>query len=273
MGYQRFAPPPELADFVETIWFYQADASAAGRERTFPTGQMGIIVSLHDDTISLPHREQPQKHHTFPGAIVLGAASRYGVIERGVRSEIAGVQFRPGGGFPFFGYPAGDFQDGNFALEDVWGEAARELRERLLTTPDITSRYRGVVEALLAQARGPLQRHPGVAYALRELRRVPARASVHRMTSEVGLSPKRFIQLFRDQVGLPPKLFGRVRRFQSVVNRVFGRAEVDWVDEALLSGYYDQSHFAHDFRAFTGLTPAAYLASPGEFVNHVPLED
>ena len=92
------------------------------------------------------------------------------------------------------------------------------------------------------------------------------------MTSEVGLSPKRFIQLFRDEVGLPPKLFGRVRRFQSVVNRVFGRTAVDWVDEALQSGYYDQSHFAHDFREFTGLTPGAYLARPGEFVNHVPLD-
>jgi AraC-like DNA-binding protein len=273
MGYQRFAPPSGLAEFVETVWFYEAGASAAGRERTLPTGQMGIIVGLHDETIQLPDRDDPGRYQRFPGAIVLGAASRYGVIERGVRSQVVGVQFRPGGGFPFFGYPAGDFQDGTVALDDAWGAGARELRERLLTAPDDRTRYRIFVEALLDQVRRPLERHPSVSHALAELRRVPARASVHRMTSEVGLSPKRFIQLFRDEVGLPPKLFGRVRRFQSVVNRVFGRADVDWVDEALLSGYFDQSHFAHDFREFTGLTPGAYLARPGEFVNHVPLED
>jgi methylphosphotriester-DNA--protein-cysteine methyltransferase len=92
------------------------------------------------------------------------------------------------------------------------------------------------------------------------------------MTDEVGLSPKRFISIFRDQVGLTPKLYGRVRRFQTVIERVHGAADVDWADVALSAGYYDQAHFSHDFRGFTGLTPTAYLAKQGEFMNHVPMD-
>jgi AraC-like DNA-binding protein len=270
MGYRRFPARGALADYVESFWLFQNEAARTAKERTLPTGTMGIVVNLREKAIRLPDPDRPGRYASSPAAIVIGPSSRHGEIERRAQSAVAGVQFRPGGGFPFFGYPAGDFQDLTVSLEDVWGAAARELRERLLAAPDTASKVRALEEALLAQAR-PVGRHPGVSYAVRELRRVPARLSVLEMTDEAGLSAKRFIQLFREQVGLPPKLFGRVRRFQAVVERVHGRERVGWADVALAAGYYDQAHLVHEFRAFTGLTPRAYLAARGEFLNHVPL--
>jgi AraC-like DNA-binding protein len=91
------------------------------------------------------------------------------------------------------------------------------------------------------------------------------------VTAEIGLSPRRFIELFRRQVGLPPKVFCRVRRFQNVLQMVHQRTEIDWVRVALECGYYDQAHFIHDFQSFSGLTPSAYLAAATPHLNHVPL--
>ncbi|MEX0785308.1 MAG: DUF6597 domain-containing transcriptional factor [Dehalococcoidia bacterium] len=64
MGYQRYAPRPELAPFVQCIWFYQGDASAAGMERTLPTGEMGLIVNLRADSMRVYEREDPRRYET-----------------------------------------------------------------------------------------------------------------------------------------------------------------------------------------------------------------
>ena len=91
------------------------------------------------------------------------------------------------------------------------------------------------------------------------------------MTEQIGLSPRRFIQLFRQQVGLTPKSFCRVRRFQQALTTVHGTKQVDWTQVALDCGYYDQAHFIHDFQSFSGMTPSAYLAAATPHLNHVPL--
>jgi len=78
--------------------------------------------------------------------------------------------------------------------------------------------------------------------------------------------------LFREQVGLTPKLYCRVLRFQGVVNAASSQREVDWAEVALDGGYCDQSHMAHEFRAFSGLTPGEWLATERPFRNHAVLD-
>jgi AraC-like DNA-binding protein len=64
-----------------------------------------------------------------------------------------------------------------------------------------------------------------------------------------------------------------VRRFQDVLARVHGVADIDWTDVALSCGYYDQAHLIHDFRAFSGLSPTAYARAGTRDRGHVPLEE
>jgi transcriptional regulator GlxA family with amidase domain len=124
--------------------------------------------------------------------------------------------------------------------------------------------------ALLRQLAKPLAWHPAVAYALREFRGAD-RSPVAAVREQTGLSERRFIELFRQQVGLAPKLYCRVRRFQSAIRRIpIGRA-VDWADVALACGYFDQAHLIHDFRAISGLSPGEYADLRTEHLNHVPL--
>jgi transcriptional regulator GlxA family with amidase domain len=114
-----------------------------------------------------------------------------------------------------------------------------------------------------------LKHHPAVAFALREFQSDPGLFSSERIAKEVNLSQRRFIELFRDEVGMTPKLFCRVQRFQKVINWIDQQTEVDWVDLALSHGYSDQSHFIHDFRAFSGLKPSEYLGLRTDSLSHV----
>jgi AraC-like DNA-binding protein len=111
-----------------------------------------------------------------------------------------------------------------------------------------------------------------VSFALREFQREQA-PSVSTVSGQIGLSSRRFIQVFSQEVGLSPKLFCRVQRFQRVLRRVHRGVDIDWVAVALGCGYFDQAHFIHDFKEFSGVNPTAYLAAHTEHLNHVPIHE
>jgi len=79
------------------------------------------------------------------------------------------------------------------------------------------------------------------------------------VTAQIGMSAQRFIEVFRAEVGLPPKVFARLVRFQHAVDRIKTGTPIDWADIAVGSGYFDQPHFIHDFREFSSVSPSAYL--------------
>ena len=107
----------------------------------------------------------------------------------------------------------------------------------------------------------------------RQLSDATGGCGVAQVTGALGISQRRFLERFRSEVGMPPKLFSRVRRFQAVVEKVHMLSEVNWADVAADCGYFDEAHFIHDFRAFSGLSPSTYLALKSDHRNHVPLPD
>jgi AraC-like DNA-binding protein len=151
----------------------------------------------------------------------------------------------------------GELHNQHLGVEVVWRRAAADLRDRLLEAPTIAAKFQALESCLLQQLLKPLERHRAVAFALRHLHVGPQEQSIGRLTDRIGLSSKRFIQVFRDEVGLTPKLFCRVRRFQRVLHLGGMNRLIDWAEVALSCGYFDQAHFIHDFRAFSSLNPSS----------------
>jgi AraC-like DNA-binding protein len=193
-------------------------------------------------------------------SIVSGPHSRSFVLERTPEHELVGVHFHPGGAFPFIGVPLGELQNLNVSLADLW---EREYVDRLLSrvgsAKTADEKLRSVAEWLLQVAVRPLCHHASVDHSLDALTVNPVVLSSAAVAATFNLSQRRFIRIFRDEVGLSPKLFCRITRFSNVVRRMEGRDVVDWRDLAAAGGYYDQSHFIHEFREFCGLTPTEYL--------------
>jgi AraC-like DNA-binding protein len=108
-----------------------------------------------------------------------------------------------------------------------------------------------------------------VEFALREFQDPGRIVSVGDVVERSGVSARRFIEQFRNQVGLAPKAFCRMARFRQVIDRLVSATEVDWSDTALACGYYDQAHFIHEFREFAGVSPATYLRCRTASPNHL----
>jgi AraC-like DNA-binding protein len=260
-------PGPPLSEFVELIWLYEGYTAPHAFERLMPTGTMSLVINLHEDRSPIYHPERLELLGATRGILLAGIYSEFAVIDTAEQWATLGVHFRPGGAFSFFGLPAGELQNTTLSLEDLWGPAANGLRDRILEAATPEARFGIMEEALLARARG-LSRHPAIAFALRELRQSRTVGSV---LDQVGYSQRHFIQLFRQEVGLTPKLYGRIQRFQRVLRQIMPIRQVDWPGLALDCGFFDQAHLIRDFRAFSGFTPSEYLERRGSHFNHVPV--
>jgi AraC-like DNA-binding protein len=249
-------PPPPLGDFVELFWLARREAQQHAKERLLPMGTMELVIDLtYEDS-------EP---------ILCGVHSESFEINTTEPALILGVHFKPGGAFPFLGVPAGELHNRRLTLDALWGMEAGEMRDRVLEAKTPAGKFKVLEQSLLSNATRALSRHPAVDFALRELSAASYARSITDVIEQTGFSPRRFIELFTAEVGLTPKLFRRVQRFQQLIQRVHGAREIQWAQVALDCGYYDQSHFIHDFRAFSGFTPSDYLKRRGEHLNHVPL--
>jgi AraC-like DNA-binding protein len=268
-------PRPPLSHLVRLLWLYEGYTQPHAKERALPTGEMQIIINLLEDKSRVYDRDDTDRCQTFRGALLSGAHSQYVVIGTAAQAFVLGVCFKPGGAFPFLRMPAGELRDTTVSLDTLWGAAAVDLRDQLLEAPTHQDRFEIIERVLLGELNRGFDRHAAVGFALRRFTALPHVATVAGVTGQVGLSPKRFIQIFRDETGFTPKVFCRIRRFQRALGAMEGGMKgprsVEWANVALDCGYFDQAHFIHDFRAFSGINPTSYLAHRTPHRNHVPL--
>jgi AraC-like DNA-binding protein len=258
-----------LAGLVDVLWSYEGPAQLHARERLLPDGSMELVVNLADDEVRVYDRRDHARFERLPGGVLIGPHSDFFVIDTDEQQRVAGVHFRPGGAYPFLRLPAGELHGLHVSLGDVWGSLAAELRERLIAAPSMDARFDVLESALLRRLEQSPAGHPAVDFALRELHVTPRRR-IADVRDRTGVSERRFIELFRRQVGLAPKLYSRVRRFQAAIRRIPTGA-VDWADVALDCGYFDQAHLIHEFRSISGLSPGEYVGLRTQHLNHVPI--
>jgi AraC-like DNA-binding protein len=95
---------------------------------------------------------------------------------------------------------------------------------------------------------------------------------LHQLSDEIGYSQKHFIDLFRQQVGVTPKQYIKIMRFQKAICAIERERFISWNRISLESGYYDQAHFIHDFKHFSRFTPNEYMKRKAATLNYVPVD-
>ena len=106
MIFQHHVPGPPLSDFIEMMWFGEDYIVPFRLERVLPTGDISLIINLYEDRTRVYDPNNPSKFQTLSGAILIGAYSRYNVIDTAEQRSTMGVIFKPGGSVPFFKLPA-----------------------------------------------------------------------------------------------------------------------------------------------------------------------
>ena len=267
----KYRPPPPFDAWIQYLWYAEGGPQAYRRQSVLPSGIAVLAINLADDRLRIYTGPEYAERRTLPGIALSGPTTCAFAIDAHL-PRMLGVQFRAGGAHAFLGPVISELRDAHVALEDLWGARARELHGRLADARSIEAKFR-VLFGALVNARAGLPSHPAVGLALARFREAPLETRVRSVAAEAQLNSRRFIELFVSEVGLTPKRYLRVVRFQRVLRQIHGAPRIDWSGVAYACGYSDQSHFIREFKEFSGLTPSQYRERATAGRNHAALDD
>ncbi|MGR6128267.1 DUF6597 domain-containing transcriptional factor [Paenibacillus sp. SER-28] len=193
--------------------------------------------------------------------------------QAGSEARIFAVRFFPGGAHFFHGIPIHLFTDGNFRLEDIWPESVAIIGERILEAQDFNERVR-IMDEYLNQLL-LRQRTNDCDLMKNLLHRIfvsGGSVGVKELAEHEAISERQINRKFGQWIGISPKKFSEVVRFQSVLHSIKGGG-LDWTEMALKHSFFDQAHLIRDFRRFYGdspLTAAKDLRKLSDFYNTRP---
>lgn len=253
-----FEPGPPWDDYLQMVWAVEGQASWS-REKILPSSHIEVLINL-GQVHHLLDRRDPSLVTEFHHAWVSGLQQRYLLIESLHGTRMMGIRLPPLGAYRFFGIPMQEISDQVIDLDLVLGaRAIGELRCRLLEAAGMAERVRMLARWTMRRLSAGPEQDATAQYAYQTLLASGGEARIGDLSQELGISQRHLIERFRRQVGLSPKRFARIVRYRRAIDQAQRMETVDWAALALECGYYDQAHFIHDFRSFTGSTPTEFM--------------
>jgi AraC-like DNA-binding protein len=261
LGRWEFATARAGRELRGLVWSYTdyVEHTVPLDRRELPVREVTLILNL-GPAYELRDPGEASGSGARRGSFVAGLWDKPVMVGHGGESRGVEVRLTPLGARKLLGVPMPELTNEVVELEDLLGGRTGELLERLDGAGDAVSRLR-LLDAELARraAEQGYRPAPEVAWAWGRLSSSHGAVPIGSLAEEIGWSHRRFVDRFRDGIGLAPKTFARVLRFSRVVELLGGADEVRWAELAYDCGYYDQSHFNRDFRQFAGMTPSEFL--------------
>lgn len=253
------APHPQVRALVHgqyVGWTERSRSVVRRKEVPFP----GIpLVFNFGPAFTLLDPEHPGAPGAVRGSFVAGLHQRFALTEAPGESCCVQVNLTPLGGFAVLGLPMHLLANQVVEFEEVLGREGRSLVARLGESSDWETRFDLVDQFLTGRAAAGPRASREVVWAWRQLSETSGAASIVQLCRELGVSRRHLAARFREEVGLSPKLIGRIMRFNRVVSLLSRNDGARWSRVAHECGYHDQSHLNHDFREFADATPSEYL--------------
>jgi AraC-like DNA-binding protein len=272
MLFKLHFPKPPLSQFVENIWYYDGHHVEYKREKILPDGAIELIIDLDDWSKKIfPDEVTTEKYRTVKKAWISGERTRY-IIIGSDNSNMIGIRFKPGGAYPFFGFPISELTEWVTELDLIWGRLIYDIRDQLLEIDSPEEKLLRFETFLLEQTKRSLEPDRTMSFAIYKLQHSPQFLAIRDLASQIGITQKHLISQFEKVVGLRPKSFARVSKFNKVLKVIEQRQQIEWASIASECGYYDQAHFIKEFHNFSGLNPSVYLTRRGEYLGYIPID-
>ena len=263
MNYREIVPVPALQPYIKFIWLMDGlDANPnAVPERIFPDGCMELIFNLKKPLARIEGNTLIQQ----PTSFVFGQLTKAMHILVTQHYSVIAVRFTPFGLSAFTQIPSHQLKGIEVGLENLWGAEGKELEDQVntLATDDAINAIQRFFIARLKRQTHSLASISNIA-GLMEAQ--GGNQTVKHWADYANLSERQFNRIFNNVIGVSPKEYLKITRFNKVLNLFDDNNTENLSSLAHHCGYYDQAHFIKDFKEYTGTTPTGYATDSKTFL-------
>ncbi|UFH56961.1 helix-turn-helix domain-containing protein [Spirosoma sp. KNUC1025] len=141
------------------------------------------------------------------------------------------------------------------------GDSADALQALVEGARTVDQRVQLVQQYLINRLQQATRFDKAVTYCVQEIKRANGLLSVEELACRVGLSNRHLVRLFSQCIGISPKEFARMATFLQALKQLKQYPTLTLTEVAYESGYYDQAHFIHACRQYSGLSPTQLIAT------------
>lgn len=263
MSFTPFNPPAALSDVISSC--YTVDSGSDQAFRSFTTvadGLPGLMLRSPGGADLIDSEHGPMKD-----AFLYGQATTCRTLTAQGPLKAVGIFFRPHALHTLFGLHADRLTDLCLDLR-LTGDGERVVKA-LEPVASSEQRVQVLMDHLahLADARREL-RDTEVIRATDLIMDAHGDIVVSAVAKEVGLGERTFERRFKSVVGLTPRLFARIRRFQRTLHLLRAGDYNKLSDIAYAADYADQSHYIRSFKEFTGISPLEFRRDGNEVIEN-----
>jgi AraC-like DNA-binding protein len=258
MKFTEIAPGEKLRQFIKCYFVIESDADIEFADAIFPTGHIEIVFNLGD---AVWQSAVADNFQTDPPIELLGQITQPLKIKSKGKSLMLGIRFFPHTAAYFFEQNLAEFNNQISDLSDLFGHKITTLHSRLLETTGLNNRI-DLIENYLLSRFLTIKRKSNkivlVDHIVKEMQKNAFAGTIETIAPRYAISPRYLQKLFLQYVGVTPKIYSNINRFQRSLKQV-NKGEASLTAIAYNSGYADQSHFIREFKSFTGTSPSIYL--------------
>jgi AraC-like DNA-binding protein len=260
MGFAERAPRGRLRGVVERLWLVEDSAPDSSPETICPDGTMEIVLHFGD----LMRQQVAGRERVQPRALLVGQMDAPIVIAASGAMSMVGARFAPGAFHRVVAMPQHRLAREIHDLTCLSPRWTRDTTDRVACTRGTAARldvFESALEQLVPDADRPL----ALPRAIARLRATHGLAAIDGLARNLGISRRQFERRFQDHVGLSPRLFARILKFQHAFQALdaSARAGASGADIAARCGYADQAHMVREIRRFAGQTPSVLAQADG----------
>ncbi len=248
---------PTLQPLISGIWSMETNEPVEDHFpiRILPNTLVELIIHFRDPhQARIAENKNPHKERSF----MLSQLDRYMHMQPGKEMGFISVFFTAQGAAHFFGPAIRELNNGITGLQLIWKIAA-EIEERILAATN--SDQRAVLLQQYLLKRRPENENPdhAVEYCIKEIELAKGQIKIESLSDKTGISKRQLLRRFDHYTGIPPKTLARKIKFMNAVQELKLHPQESLTSIAYETGYYDQAHFIHDFKEYSGITPSQYL--------------
>lgn len=269
---EQHVPTGNLAMHVDALMHFSHFVPDHTIERVVPTGNVFIIFELDGFTRHTYNNETLQPDASYRKVWISGMRRNHLSISAHENSSMFVIQFKAAGAYPFLHIPIEELTEKIVPAEDVVGSDVLHLREHILNAETVADKFM-VAETWLNNRYDYTKAPSGdISNVLEKLQKEPV-TNLNNILATFPNTQKHLIDLFKKHVGLTPKYYQRILRFNEILQRIQHKEKITWTDIAYSCGYSDQSHFIKEFKHFSGFNPKEFInQSHNNQQNFFPLD-